>query len=79
MDFEEWLKIGYEAGFCGPPVCAPHDGIPSSAEEDEGYDEGNDPCQHILRLYLDPEAKLAIEENHSPSRWRASNRDLVSD
>jgi hypothetical protein len=28
---------------------------------------------HILRLYEDLEMKKAVEENHSPSVWRASN------
>jgi hypothetical protein len=71
--FDEWLQEGISHGFCGPAICYPHDGIPSTELEDEQYDEGGDPCMHILRLYEDLEMKKAVEENHSPSVWRASN------
>jgi hypothetical protein len=40
-------------------------------EEDEMYE--GDPCVHVLRLYEDETTKKAVEENHSPSVWRATN------
>lgn len=71
MTYEEWLRIGMDAGFCGPAVCATHDGIPTSAEEDEaGEDTGEPPCMHVLRLYPSDEVKAAVEANHAPSVWR---------
>ena len=70
MDFSDWVAFGIKKGWCGPPVCYPHDGIPSSLEEDEAYEEGNDPCMHIIRLYEDDEQRRAVTENHSPSQWR---------
>jgi hypothetical protein len=73
IEFEEWLQQGLSNGFCGPAICYPHDGLPLSEQEDEAYDAGDDPCIHIIRLYEDLEAKKAIEENHSPSVWRATN------
>jgi hypothetical protein len=73
ITFEEWLQQGLSNGFCGPAVCYPHDGLPMSEQEDEAYDAGDDPCIHIIRLYEDLEIKKAIEENHSPSIWRATN------
>ena len=69
-DFEEWLKIGIDQGFCGPSVCSTHDGIPMNREEEEEFETGSDPCVHILRLYYTPEHKAQVEENHSPSIWR---------
>ncbi len=39
MDFNHWLAYGIEQGFCGPPVCTTHDGIPSTREEDEIWEE----------------------------------------
>lgn len=74
MTVDEWLKLGYDQGWCGPPVCASHDGIPSSEAEDQSYEEGDDVCVHILRLYPDTETKAAIEADHSPSVWRATNQ-----
>lgn len=73
MDFEEWLKFGFDQGWCGPELCETHDGLPLSEAEAEEFEEG-DPCIHIIRLYADLETKKAVEEGHSASVWRASNR-----
>lgn len=77
MDFEDWLRIGYRNGWCGPPVCSTHDGTPTAYAEDEEFDDGGDPCIHIIRLYESDEQRTAVEEAHPPSQWRASNRDLT--
>lgn len=70
MEFDEWMKIGIENGWCGPAVCYTHDGLPTSELDDEEWENGGDPCIHIIRLYEDEEHKTAIEINHSPSNWR---------
>jgi hypothetical protein len=75
-DFNKWLQEGLTNGFVGPAICYPHDGLPLTIEEDEDFDNGGDPCIHILRLYEDEETKLAVEENHSPSVWRATNSNF---
>lgn len=75
MDFDTWLKVGYENGWVGAPICYTHDGLPTTEQEDEEFDE-HDPCVHILRLYADEDEKRDVENNHSPSQWRASNRGL---
>jgi hypothetical protein len=67
---EDWIRFGIEQGFCGPPVCATHDGLPTTAEEDEAWLEDEDICQHVIRPYASQVEKDAIEENHSPSVWR---------
>lgn len=69
MDFDEWLRQGMDAGFCGPAVCQTHDGTPLSAAEEQEFDQ-DDPCIHILRLYADEDTRIAVENNHSPSIWR---------
>ena len=70
LSIEQWIKIGISLGFCGPPVCYTHDGLPTSAEEDAAYENGNDDCLHVIRLYADEQHKKSIEDNHSPSQWR---------
>lgn len=72
MDFDTWLQEGIKNAWVGPAVCYTHDGLPTTPEEDEEFEE-SDPCIHILRLYDGVEMKLAVEENHSPSVWRATN------
>lgn len=69
VDFNEWMKFGIENGWCGPPVCYVHDGLPLSIEEETELYE-SDPCIHIVRMYESPEMAQAILDNHSPSNWR---------
>lgn len=65
-----WLQQGVDAGYCGPAVCATHDGLPTTADEDEDFDDGHDPCIFVIRAYECDEIKRAVEENHPPSEWR---------
>ena len=69
MNFDEWITLGIEKGWCGPPVCYTHDGLPMSTSEEEEFNEG-DPCIHIIRMYESKEIADAVVENHSPSVWR---------
>lgn len=72
---EEWITYGLKQGWCGPPVCATHDGVPMT--EDEGIEmEQHDPCITILRLYDDEMMRDEVEQNHSPSIWRKREFDL---
>jgi hypothetical protein len=68
--FDDWIKIGLESNWCGPPLCYTHDAFPLSEEEDNEFAEGGDPCVHMIRLYEDEQHKLDIEDAHSPSLWR---------
>jgi hypothetical protein len=70
MDFDEWVRFGFEQGWVGPPVCETHDGLPLSDAEGEE----DEPCIHVIRLYEDASHKFAVEESHSPSVWRATNQ-----
>lgn len=72
MEFDDWLKFGTENDWIGPAVCYKHDGLPTTQQEDERWEE-DDPCVHILRLYESVEVKKAVEDNHPPSVWRKTN------
>jgi hypothetical protein len=74
--FEDWLEFGIAQGWCGPSVCDTHDGTPMAESELEEFEEGGDPCVHVIRLYEDLETKLSVEANHAPSIWRATNRGI---
>ena len=69
LTYNQWIAIGIEQGWCGPAVCYTHDGLPTTADEDDEFQEA-DPCIYIVRLYEDHETRLAIENNHSASNWR---------
>jgi len=72
LEFDEWMSYGVNKGWCGPPVCTTHDGLPMSEQEDTEFKEGQDPCIHVVRMYDGIEMKKEIEEYHSPSQWRNS-------
>jgi hypothetical protein len=72
MTFDEWIKMGYDNGYCSPPVCSQHDGPPTTALEDEQWDQGEDPCLHVVRVYSTIEEKKSVEANYSPAVWRAT-------
>lgn len=70
QDFDSWLKEGMDKGWVGPAVCSTHDGIPATDDEMNEFEEGGDPCIHVIRPYRDDEERLAVEAAHSPSVWR---------
>lgn len=73
LTFDQWLSYGIDRGWCGPAVCDIHDGLPTTATEDDEFMDGGDPCIHIVRLYPDDETRKKVEANHAPTVWRASN------
>lgn len=74
INYSEWIKLGFDNGFCGPPVCEMHDGIPHTAKEDEQVNDGLDPCINVLRLYDEPNLKAEVEDFHSSSTINATNQ-----
>ena len=51
-DVRDWIDYGIRQGWV-TEACLTHDGIPSTPEEDDQWENGHDPCQHILRLWPD--------------------------
>lgn len=50
-EFDEWLAHGVSRGWVSKPVCAMHDGLPTTEDEEAELDEGYDPCMAALRLW----------------------------
>lgn len=69
-NFDEWLAYGMENSYCGPPVCLTHDGEPLTEEEMEDFEDGGDPCVHMIRPYRDIGERMMVESSHSASVWR---------
>jgi hypothetical protein len=53
MDVFTWLELGLREGWCSKVVCATHDGLPSTDEEDDQWEAGEDPCVAAVRLNVD--------------------------
>lgn len=77
MDFNEWVRFGRERNWCGNAVCYTHDGLPLTKTEDDEFNEGLDPCVHVIRLYESKEVRDAVEDNHAPSVWRNAERESL--
>jgi hypothetical protein len=63
MNLNDWLAIGREHGFCSAIVCDTHDGAPRTPEELDAWEEGDDPCCSVVRIYTDDKTREAIERN----------------
>jgi hypothetical protein len=72
ITFDTWLRIGYENGWCSPPMCYTHDGLALTATEEEELME-TDPCIHVVRLYESADQKKGAEANNAAAVWRATN------
>lgn len=53
-DFNKWISEGIERGWISEPYCNTHDGGYQYMSEEEiaEWDEGGDPCAHVLRLMI---------------------------
>ena len=50
LEFEIWLKNGFDRGWVSDVFCNTHDGSPMTEEEMQEWDEGGDPCSFQVRV-----------------------------
>ena len=55
MTQDEWIHLGVDKGWCTPTACDTHEGVPMTEEEMEAWEEGWDPCIHVVRLLAEGE------------------------
>jgi hypothetical protein len=53
MTFEEWIRYGINKGWTSDVNCYTHNGFDLTPEENEDFDEGGDPCIHVIRVWTD--------------------------
>lgn len=51
LDFNSWLKYGYEKGWASDVFCNTHDGPPINDIEMKEWEDGGDPCSFHIRLW----------------------------
>ena len=51
LDFVDWINYGVEQGWCTPIHCDTHEGPHLTKEEAEDWDEGEDPCYPVVRIW----------------------------
>lgn len=53
VEFGLWLRQGIENSWVTDPFCNTHDIDPAMDEEEqEEWEKGGDPCQHVLRILV---------------------------
>jgi hypothetical protein len=52
-EFYEWLQIGIDKKWVSDVMCVTHNGLENTEEEEEQWNEGGDPCQHAIRVWID--------------------------
>jgi hypothetical protein len=50
MEFEIWLKNGFDRGWISDVFCNTHDGAPMTEEEMQEWDEGGDPFSFQVKV-----------------------------
>lgn len=69
MTYIEWVQYGYHQGWCTVPICAQHDGLPITQEEDDALVDDLDLCIFISRMGDDLPLE-EIEDHTSAADWR---------
>lgn len=54
FSYDEWLRVGVEAGWVSEPLCAVHGAVYGS-EESEEFFGGYDGCAFVLRIDPPPD------------------------
>lgn len=50
MQLDDWLQIGIDKGWISQPFCYTHDGDPYMTEEEKEWEDGGDPCSHVVKF-----------------------------
>jgi hypothetical protein len=51
VTFAEWVTYGRTRGWISEIICATHEGLPSTKDEIADWEEGDDPCEHAVRVW----------------------------
>jgi len=62
MDYFDWRDLGISKGWISEPFCDTHEAGPVSEEEVKAWDNGDDPCMFVFRIY---EEKIKHQENEN--------------
>lgn len=52
-DFWDWLQFGIDLGWVSDGLCATHDGLAWTEEEEDAWEQGYDPCQPAIRVWTE--------------------------
>ena len=53
MDYFDWRDLGIVNGWISEPFCDTHDSGYMTDEEEQAWENGEDPCMMVFRIYED--------------------------
>jgi hypothetical protein len=53
MDYFDWRDLGIANGWISEPFCDTHDSGYMTDEEEQAWENGEDPCMMVFRIYED--------------------------
>jgi hypothetical protein len=53
MDYFDWRDLGISNGWISEPFCDTHDAKFLTDEEEQAWENGEDPCMMVFRIYED--------------------------
>lgn len=51
LSLADWVQYGLDKGWCSEAACATHDGVPCTEQEATEWNDGDPPCEFVLRLW----------------------------
>jgi hypothetical protein len=51
MDYFEWRDLGISKEWISDPFCDTHEAGPITDEEEQAWENGDDPCMFVFRIY----------------------------
>ena len=49
-DYNDWLELGIERGWCSQVTCSTHETVMTDDELEQYWEEGDDVCVFVVRL-----------------------------
>ena len=53
ITFGQWIQVGVQRKWCSEIACQTHDGAPLNFLEEAAFEDGDDPCVPIVRIWGD--------------------------
>lgn len=65
-----WIADGLRQGFCTPPGCYWHDGVPLTADDELVLNGDDEICVYVMRVCFRENEQTEVEANDTGSRER---------
>jgi hypothetical protein len=65
MNYFDWRDLGISKGWISEPFCDTHNAGPITDEEEQAWEDGQDPCMFVFRIYEEKIGHEIVENQES--------------